>query len=114
MAERRTKRRKRVLLSGVIVYGHGAFSCRCRIRDITETDAHIVIPAGQPLPSEIYLINFPDQTAHQAEVIWLRETEAGLRFVSTVNLPTLADPKLEYLNRIWRAKLARVTNLARE
>jgi hypothetical protein len=93
--------------------GQGAFSCQCRIRDITETDAHIVIPAGLPLPSEIYLINLRSQTADEAEVIWRHETEAGLRFISTVKLPILENPNLEYLSRIWRANLTRLKD-ARE
>jgi hypothetical protein len=112
--DRRLKPRKRVLLSGAVVYGDGKFSFQCKIRDVTADDARIVIPAGQPLPSEIYLINMHDQTAHKANVMWLRNIDAGLRFVSTFTLPIANDPSLEFLNRIWRAKLTSVTNIREE
>ena len=80
-AEKRSKPRKRVVFGGVAVYGNGTFSFRCRIRDISENSARIVIPEGQPIPSEIYLINLHDQTAYKARVISIRGTEAGLLFL---------------------------------
>ena len=112
LAERRSKPRKRVILGGVVVYGHGAYAFRCRIRDITASDARIVIPAGQPLPSEIHFINLREHTAHKARVVWRRRTEVGLHFLSSIDLAASTDPGLEYLKRIWRAKTARVTNIS--
>lgn len=103
MADRRPKPRKRVLFGGVVVYAQGAYSCGCKIRDLTTDGARIVIPAGQPLPAEIYLINLRSQTGHKANVIWVRGAEAGLVFESTFSLQSLDDPSLGYLKRIWLA-----------
>lgn len=103
LADRRPKSRKRVLFGGVVVYGQGAYSCSCKIRDLTTDGARILIPAGQPLPAEIYLINLRSQTGHKANVIWHHGTEAGLAFQSTFNLQSLDDSSLGYLKRIWLA-----------
>ena len=107
LAERRAKPRNRVLLGAVAVYDNGKFSFRCRIRNIAADNARIVIPLGQILPSEIYLINLRSHTAHKAKVVWAREAEAGLHFLSSMDLLALTDPGLEYLKRIWSANSTR-------
>jgi hypothetical protein len=103
LADRRPKPRKRVLFGGVVVYGQGTYSCACKIRDLTTDGARILLPAGQPLPADLYLINLRSQTGHKANVIWHQGTEAGLTFLSTFNLHALEDPSLAYLKRIWLA-----------
>lgn len=103
LADRRPNPRKRVLFGGVVVYGQGAYSCGCKIRDLTTDGARIVVPAGQPLPADLYFINLRSQTGHKATLIWHHGTEAGLAFQSTFNLHALDDPGLGYLKRIWLA-----------
>ena len=103
LADRRPNPRKRVLFGGVVVHDQGSYSFNCKIRDLTAEGARIAIPAGQALPSEIYLINLRNQTCHKSKVIWLRGAEAGLTFLSSFDLQTTTDPALGYLKRIWLA-----------
>jgi hypothetical protein len=42
-AERRPKTRARVLLSGIITYGDGAFSFDCSFRNLSATGARLVV-----------------------------------------------------------------------
>ena len=63
------------------------------------------------LPSEVYLINLRSQCAYKSNVVWRREKEAGLNFISSVDLPTIADPRLKYLKNIWSAYSDRVTRI---
>ena len=109
--DRRPKPRKRVLFGGVVVFGLGKFTCNCKIRDLTSDGARIIIPAGQMLTSEVYLINLRSQCAYKSNVVSHREKEAGLNFISSVDLPTIAEPRLEYLKNIWSAHSDRVTQI---
>src|ERR1035441_9925256 len=103
LADRRPKPRKRVLFSGVVVYDQGIYSCTCKIRNLTTDGARISTPAGQVLPSEVYLINLHSQVGYKANVVWRRGVEAGLAFLSSFDPQTLADPEVAYLKRIWSA-----------
>jgi hypothetical protein len=99
--ERRANPRKRVVLGAVVAIDKGNISFKCRIRDISSDGARILIAEGQPLPSELYLINLRDKLAHRAHVMWIRENEAGLVLFSTIDLSTSNDPEAEFLRRIW-------------
>lgn len=99
--ERRAQARKRVILGAVVTTGTGSITFRCGIKDITPESARIVIADGQLLPAEIYLINLRDQTAHRAQVKWVRGAAAGLHFLTSIDLSTSTDPDTEFLKRIW-------------
>jgi hypothetical protein len=100
--DKRGSPRKRTLLSGVITMEKGNISFRCGIKDISSRGARIIITEGQRLPSEIYLINLRDGTAHRAEVKWIREATAGLHILTSIDLSTATDRGVEFLKRIWR------------
>ena len=101
--DRRIQARKRVILGAVAVGGVGNTSFKCRIKDLTQNSARIVVPERQVVPTSIYLINIRDRTAHGAVVIWTRGLESGLQLVSTIDLATTADPSDEFLKKIWTA-----------
>lgn len=104
MAERRSRPRKRVLLSGIITYDQGTYALNCRIRDLSETSAKVSLPDSVSLPQEFYFINMKNQTAHKARVVWRKGDEAGLALDSTHDLRNLSDPALAYLAQIWSSR----------
>lgn len=103
--ERRPAPRRRVLLGGVVVYGNGAYSCECSLRNLSDSGARIAITQEVPLPSRFYLINIRDGLAYDAHVVRRLVGELGVKFDSTIKLSGPIDPSLHYLKRLWLAKV---------
>ena len=61
-AERRPAPRSRVLLSGIVAYGDGAYSLDCTIRNLSKTGARVTTKQVQ-LPSDFFLINLKTRRA---------------------------------------------------
>ena len=94
---RRTPR-KRVILGAKIVYNEGAYSVDCRIRDLSEGGARVVLAPGLIIPTRVILIDVRNSTAYESEVAWLKAPEFGLRFLSIHSMRNL-PPQLQYLKR---------------
>jgi hypothetical protein len=105
--ERRPKRRKRVLLPGVIACDSGAHGIDCTIRDLSQDGARIAMPANMQFPSTVYLINIRDRMVYEARVAWCGTAEAGLAIVRTLALNEICDPALVFLRRIWMERAMR-------
>jgi hypothetical protein len=90
--------RKRVILGGKIVYNEGSFSLDCRIRDLSETGARVVLAVGLVIPTRVVLIDVRNSIAYESEVVWLKAPEFGLKFHSTYSMRNL-PPQLQYLKR---------------
>jgi len=101
--ERRPKRRKRVLLGGIVVSADGSHSFNCSIRDVSETGGRILLN-GQQIPSQFYLIEVRDRVAHEAKVIWENEKEVGVLFKNTFRLADITDPAKYFLSQLWFAR----------
>ncbi|HET7084802.1 MAG TPA: PilZ domain-containing protein [Rhizomicrobium sp.] len=106
-AERRPKTRKRVLLTGIIVFNDGARSFDCTFRNLSETGARVAVGRNAQFPSDFYLINIRDRCAYEAKLVWNNGTEVGVTFHKTLPLGELTDPKLTFLKRLWMSKAAR-------
>ena len=104
MAERRPIPRRRVLLGGVAAYEDGAYTLNCKIRDLNEKGARIVVSSGQTLPDELYLVIMRDHMAHKAKLVWRKGDEAGLQFIASEDIKSISDPSLKYLTRIYSAQ----------
>jgi hypothetical protein len=107
LAERRPKQRKRVLLTGIVAYGEGAFSFDCTIRNLSETGARIAVGTNTQFPADFYLINVRDRIAYDARTAWTKGAEIGVIFEKALPLSKITDPKLAFLNRLWMAKATR-------
>ncbi|MBC8038858.1 MAG: PilZ domain-containing protein [Rhizobiales bacterium] len=105
-AERRPKPRSRVLLSGLVVYGDGAYSFDCSFRNLSEAGARVVMGKNQHFPSQFFLINIRDRVAYDCRIVWNKGSEVGVAFKATVALSSVTDPALAYLKRLWLAKAA--------
>jgi hypothetical protein len=108
--DNRLATRRRVLLSGKLAYGDG-FSADCRIREQSETGARIVVSADL-LPREVVLVCVTAGMAYDAEIMWRRGKEAGLKLGRAYPLktqtPSLEDqPQLQLARKLWAETMAR-------
>lgn len=103
IADRRPGRRKRTLLSGVVVQNKGDDFFVCSIRNCTDAGARITLPRDVSLSPYLFLIVVRSRIAHEAQVVWQARSEAGIRFIRTIALSDSMDLKLVYLNEIWRS-----------
>jgi hypothetical protein len=106
--ERRPTSRKRVLLSGLIVYGHGAFTCDCKYRNLSVAGARITLAYTLQLPSRVHLINVKDGIAHNAHIVWKKGLDFGVRFDATISLSAKPDVVIDRLKKLWLAKGGRI------
>ena len=104
-AERRPAPRSRVLLSGIVAYGDGAYSFDCTIRNLSKTGARLTTKQVQ-LPAGFFLINIRDRVAYDCRIAWSKGGEVGVMFKATVSLSAVTDPALAYLKQLWLAKAA--------
>jgi hypothetical protein len=98
LANRRPGSRKRAFLGCTVVYGDGAYSFPCVIRDVAPGGARIGFEAGSSIPSSFWLINSRDRTAHKTRIAWTTAKEAGVEFEATYPLHQL-PPDVGYLKR---------------
>lgn len=93
--------RHRVLLGGKIAYGDGAYSLDCSIRDLSALGARLGIRGATVLPKTFYLIELRKGVAYDCEVVWRNATQTGVKFREIFMLTDIADPKLQYLRRLY-------------
>ncbi len=100
--ETRSAPRRRVLRSGRLAYGEG-MSADCPIRDESTTGARISV-GDHPLPREVMLVCLSTGVAYEAQVVWRRGQDAGVRFGRRHELeraaPTPASA-LRLAQRLW-------------
>ena len=105
--DRRPEARKRVLLSGLIVYGHGAITCDCTIKNLSTSGARIKLPYLVALPDRFHVIKVRQGVAHSARVVWNKGLEMGVKFDAAVSLSANTDIAFERLRKLWLAKTTR-------
>ncbi|MDB5429289.1 MAG: type pilus assembly PilZ [Caulobacter sp.] len=98
--ERRADVRRRVLLTGKVVYPHNTFSADCTIRDLSAGGARILV-APEAVSADPFLIVVKDAVVHQATTAWHDGNQAGLKFQATVNLAGETPLHLRNIQRIW-------------
>ena len=106
--EHRRAPRRRVLLAGKLAYGEG-LSCNCAIREESETGARIIV-GDELLPRQVVLVSVTRSIAYEAEIMWRRGKEAGLRFHQAHPLKSAsveASSQLRLARRLWTEALAR-------
>jgi hypothetical protein len=97
--EGRQSPRKRVVLGAKVVYNEGAYTLDCRIRDLSEGGARIVLGPGLVIPTRVVLIDTRNAIAYESEVIWLKAPEFGLKFLSAYSVRGELPANLRYLKR---------------
>jgi hypothetical protein len=104
LSERRSDTRKRVILAGVITYKEGAFAFNCRIADLTETGAKLMVSQSENLPTDFFLINMRAQVAYLAHMAWRTSDAVGVELGAAIDLRNVPDKKYNYLARIWASR----------
>jgi hypothetical protein len=89
LANRRPSPRKRAFLGCTVVYGDGAHSFPCVIRNIAPTGARIGFESGHTPPASFWLVSGRDRTAHKARIAWVTNAEAGVEFETVIPLHQL-------------------------
>jgi hypothetical protein len=90
--ERRTVKRMKSFLRGLIYFDGRPSGLSCVIRDLNEQGAHVILAEAVALPEIINLyIAYKEQTL-RARVSWRRGDEIGLSFsVKPADLPDAAE-----------------------
>jgi hypothetical protein len=113
--ELRKAARKKVLLTGKIVWEGGAHIVDCIILDVSATGARIKLSQGKTIPEAVFLLDMSNRMAHEAVVASQRDNSFGMKFVKSYKLAeigsmrrirsqdpeTMVAPELRYLKRIW-------------
>ena len=100
-ADLRQAARKKVLLTGKIVWADGAHILDCSILDVSATGARILLKSNQPIPETVFLLDMGNRMAHEATVVSQRADGFGLKFVKSQKLADVTAPELRYLKRIY-------------
>jgi hypothetical protein len=95
--ESRGARRKRTLLRGKLAYGSGAFSIDCVISDISETGARVQAEPGATVPEHVFLVHLRTRTAYDAQVVWHRGNNFGLKFSAAHDLENATTAELKLM-----------------
>jgi hypothetical protein len=98
--ERRASVRRRVLLTGKIVYLHNSFTADCTIRDLSEDGARIAV-APEAVSLDPFLIVVKDAVVHRSKTAWRNGSQAGLQFDDTVSLTGETPLHLRHAQGIW-------------
>ena len=85
-AELRLATRRRILFPGKIVSRDASFSSECVLRNVSQRGARIQVPSGGLFPPQLYLISARLPVAYEAEVIWRRGNQVGLKFLQSLDL----------------------------
>lgn len=92
----RQQTRARSFLGAKLVSRDGQFSCRCLIRDISESGARIAISNEVILASPLFLIASSDQTMYLAKIVWRNASQAGVQFLERHSMRNVEAIKKRY------------------
>jgi hypothetical protein len=95
--EHRTQPRRRVLLSGKLVYGDLEMTIDCAISDLSTAGARIRLSGPEPLVDPAYLIDVRHGIAFKVSEVWREEAVVGLKFSDYYDLK---DPPPELPRRV--------------
>jgi hypothetical protein len=98
--EKRTRRRRRVLLAGKIAFGMAAADCT--IRDITEMGARVHASSIVGLPEEVFLLIMREGLVVRARRVWSRPPLFGLKFIEAEGVESSRNPQSAALRQIWQ------------
>jgi two-component system, OmpR family, response regulator len=80
--ELRGSARSRAVLRGRIVFNNRFSTMDCVVRDISPTGARLQLAGGEVLPP-VFELSLPLRSRHhQAEIVWRRGKECGVRFIA--------------------------------
>ena len=100
-SEHRNEPRRRVLLSGKLVYGPAELTQDCVISDLSRKGAKVRMRGPEPLIDPIYLIDVRHGLAFKAREAWREGALVGLAFTRAFDLRNPPPEAPRILRRIW-------------
>ena len=98
---RRSQPRRRVLLSGKLVYGEPPMTMDCAISDLSRGGARIRLPGPEPLAEPLYLIDVRHGLAFRAREMWRQGNRIGLSFTAYYDLRTPPPELPKIVRQMW-------------
>jgi hypothetical protein len=99
--DQRSRPRRRVLLSAMIVNHEFNTIFRCQVRDVSETGARLNIPDSFLVPAGFWLIALSSAVAYEAKLAWRRFPELGVSLGEPIALAEPASRIGEKLRTVW-------------
>jgi hypothetical protein len=94
--------RQRTILRGKVVFGLLASrSLDCVIRDLSPSGAKIRLAGPELLPNVVWLLDLCRGQASEAQVVWARDRDAGLKFLRTRSLSEEIAPDFRAMRQLW-------------
>jgi PilZ domain-containing protein len=100
MIPERRKPRRTTHLRGLIVLIDGSRNFECRIEDVSLSGARIFVDAADKVPAHCYLLIAGKEVAFEANMVWSREHEYGLKFANRLPLVELRSGPLQFLRQL--------------
>ncbi|MEI8146797.1 MAG: PilZ domain-containing protein [Alphaproteobacteria bacterium] len=79
--DRRGAPRTRTLKQARVSFAGGAFSVEATVRNVSPLGVKLSFAHGVTLPDLVELTLAPGEPSRMAAVVWIRELEAGLKFI---------------------------------
>jgi hypothetical protein len=98
--ERRREPRRRVLLTGKLVYLNNSFSADCAIRDLSAGGARIAVNL-EAVSADPFLIVVKHAVLHASRTAWRGEAQSGLQFLDTVEISGPVPLHLRAIQALW-------------
>jgi hypothetical protein len=76
--------RQRGLFAGRVCSRDGLMMFECRVRDLSETGARIVLKDGQCIPRHVFFSHSRTAVIYECEVSWTSPPQFGLKFLREV------------------------------
>ena len=100
-ADQRREVRQRSFLGAKLVYGDGAFTVDCVVRNLSAIGARVKLPEGQAVPAQVYFLEMRSGVAYEARVAWKHHPEIGLEFTRQHVLAQASTADMLLLKRLW-------------
>ncbi len=100
--ERRRAFRRRVLLNGRMISTRSNVTSSCTIRNMSPTGALLGLNP-EAVAAEPVLIVLREGVAYESRIVWQTVSNAGVRFISAVDLREPLPPRLQRAREIWLA-----------
>lgn len=82
MLERRTEMRARMFLGGVIAFDRRYSTVACRVRNLTQAGAYIILESSAMIPAEFDFSIPARGRSFRAQLVWRGKEAAGLCFTN--------------------------------
>ncbi len=99
--------RERVILGGLIAWSDARFTLSCSFKDVSDEGARLQLPAGAILPERFSLIEFKTGLGFEAQTMWRRPPQIGVKFLSTIDLRQPVAEEFHHLRRLWLERAPR-------